>query len=122
MKNYLLLILFFIAIFTSCGESEPTDSDPTQEQSLEEPRGEDNVAYKWGKLALDATANDTEWFKPRPTITSRYLGLILSQFLTPGASMMIEQFRFTWKLKEDQRKNVLWRTRRRQYHMQHMEQ
>jgi hypothetical protein len=76
MKNYLLLILFFIAIFTSCGESEPTDSDPTQEQSLEEPRGEDNVAYKWGKLALDATANDTEWFKPRPTITSRYLGLI----------------------------------------------
>ena len=27
-------------------------------------------------MALTATANDTEKFKPRPTITSRYLGLI----------------------------------------------
>tara|TARA_B110000503_G_scaffold18035_1_gene26358 strand:+ start:1220 stop:1456 length:237 start_codon:yes stop_codon:yes gene_type:complete len=27
-------------------------------------------------MALTATANDTERFKPRPTITSRYLGLI----------------------------------------------
>jgi len=29
-----------------------------------------------GKIALKATANDTERFLPRPTITSRYLGLI----------------------------------------------
>ena len=27
-------------------------------------------------MALDATASNTEKFKPRPTITSRYLGLI----------------------------------------------
>jgi len=37
--------------------------------------GEKNVAYLWGKMALDATANDTELFNPRPTITSRFLGL-----------------------------------------------
>ena len=40
--------------------------------------GDSNVAYKWGKMALDATANDTERFNPRPTITSRYLGLIFT--------------------------------------------
>ncbi|WP_373058856.1 vanadium-dependent haloperoxidase [Zunongwangia sp. H14] len=43
-----------------------------------EPLGKDNIAYKWGHLALVATANDTEKFKPRPTITSRYLGLIFT--------------------------------------------
>ena len=41
-----------------------------------EPTGVHNIAYKWGKMALTATASDTEKFKPRPTITSRYLGLI----------------------------------------------
>ena len=40
--------------------------------------GAENVAYLWGKTALDATANDTEKFNPRPTITSRYLGLIFT--------------------------------------------
>ena len=35
-----------------------------------------NIAYKWGEVAMIATANDTEKFKPRPTVTSRFLGLI----------------------------------------------
>src|SRR6185369_12466425 len=35
-----------------------------------------NIAYKWGKVALDVTADDTERFRPRPTVTSRFLGLI----------------------------------------------
>jgi len=37
-----------------------------------------NVAYQWGNMALTATANDTEKFNPRPTVTSRYLGLIFT--------------------------------------------
>jgi hypothetical protein len=41
-----------------------------------EPRGTENMAYKWGKVSLECTANDTELFKPRPTVTSRFLGLI----------------------------------------------
>ncbi len=41
-----------------------------------EPAGKDNLAYKWGDVAMDCTADDTEKFKPRPTVTSRYLGLI----------------------------------------------
>ena len=40
------------------------------------PRGENNLVYKWGEIAMNCTANDTEKFKPRPTVTSRYLGLI----------------------------------------------
>lgn len=43
-----------------------------------EPRGEDNIAYQWAHVALEATANDTDRFKPRPTVTSRYLGLIFT--------------------------------------------
>ena len=41
-----------------------------------EPIGENNLAYKWAQLALEATARDTERFAPRPTVTSRYLALI----------------------------------------------
>ena len=41
-----------------------------------EPRGESNMAYKWGQVILLATANDTQKFRPRPTVTSRILGLV----------------------------------------------
>jgi hypothetical protein len=44
--------------------------------SFNEPSGADNLAYKWGEVAMNATADDTEKFSPRPTVTSRYLGLI----------------------------------------------
>lgn len=44
----------------------------------EEPKGADNMAYRWGHIALESTALDTERFRPRPTITSRYLGLIFT--------------------------------------------
>lgn len=47
-------------------------------QKLSEPIGANNIAYKWGQMALEATARDTERFNPRPTITSRYLGLIFT--------------------------------------------
>jgi hypothetical protein len=38
--------------------------------------GKNNLAYRWSEVALSATAHDTEHFKPRPTVTSRYLGLV----------------------------------------------
>lgn len=43
---------------------------------IPEPKGRNNLAYKWGEIAMNCTANDTEKFRPRPTVTSRYLGLI----------------------------------------------
>ena len=69
--NRIVLVLFLgFSMLTACMSSRET--------SLDEPKGPENVAYQWGKMALEATANDTERFKPRPTITSRYLGLIFT--------------------------------------------
>ncbi|MES2332364.1 MAG: vanadium-dependent haloperoxidase [Bacteroidota bacterium] len=45
-------------------------------ESKDEPKGAENIAYKWGQIALEATANNTEKYKPRPTVTSRMLGLV----------------------------------------------
>ena len=58
-----LLLIFFLA---GCKTTSNKNTEPT---------GENNLAYKWGKVALEATANDTERFRPRPTVTSRLLGL-----------------------------------------------
>jgi hypothetical protein len=41
-----------------------------------QPRGADNLAYKWGKISLELTARDTERSRPRPTVTSRMLALV----------------------------------------------
>jgi len=56
-----------LALWGCQGESTTIQKEPT---------GADNIAYKWGHIALEGTALDTERFNPRPTITSRYLGLI----------------------------------------------
>ncbi|HTL10264.1 MAG TPA: vanadium-dependent haloperoxidase [Chitinophagaceae bacterium] len=45
-------------------------------QTKAPPVGEKNVAYYWGQVALQCTGNDTERFRPRPTVTSRFLALI----------------------------------------------
>jgi len=82
MKIYSLSILAIaIATLVSCESSvENTKmNEPTAEtKTIEEKKGENNVAYKWGYAALQGTAMDTERFKPRPTVTSRYLGLIFT--------------------------------------------
>lgn len=67
LKNALIAIIFTATINLTAQNNKITDTT--------EPTGIENVAYKWGGMALDATASDTEKFKPRPTITSRYLGL-----------------------------------------------
>ena len=64
------LILFFV--LSGCKQIK---------DSTYEPIGEKNMAYKWGEIAMTATANDTEKFSPRPTVTSRFLvssGLLCS--------------------------------------------
>lgn len=52
------------------------DHPNNQQMQENQPKGADNIAYQWSEMAITATANDTEMFKPRPTITSRFLGLI----------------------------------------------
>lgn len=72
MKKILVLFVGFVLLF-NCKEN-PSAKTPVIDEN--QPKGVENMAYKWGQMALTATANDTERFQPRPTITSRYLGLI----------------------------------------------
>jgi hypothetical protein len=64
---YLALLVFLLQ---SC-----TNSEKSNDQTQSAPLGEDNIAYQWGKISLVCTANDTERFRPRPTVTSRILAL-----------------------------------------------
>ncbi|NBC24896.1 MAG: phosphatase PAP2 family protein [Bacteroidetes bacterium] len=69
-------------MFFSC-QSDKSDSSgqvlssEVSSMDVDQPRGADNLAYKWAHKALDATAWDTDRFAPRPTITSRYLALTM---------------------------------------------
>lgn len=72
MNRLILFAMIIACLTTACSPGQKTA------ETKEEPKGKDNVAYQWGKIALEATANDTDMFKPRPTITSRFLGLIFT--------------------------------------------
>jgi hypothetical protein len=67
MKLLIPFILLLLAL--SCHVQK--DSEVNQQ-----PVGADNLAYQWGKFSLELTANDTERFRPRPTVTSRILALV----------------------------------------------
>ncbi|AWG23239.1 haloperoxidase [Flavobacterium faecale] len=71
MKKYKILYLLAAVLFLFSNLNAQTLKKAVEK----EPLGKENIAYKWGQMALLATANDTERFEPRPTITSRYLGL-----------------------------------------------
>jgi len=67
--------LFFIAIFLFFLIQSCNNISRKQTEASDQPKGENNIAYKWGKISLECTANDTEKFRPRPTVTSRILAL-----------------------------------------------
>ena len=69
-RIYAIVLMLLLAI--GCKQN----NHENQITSESEPKGVNNVAYKWGEMALTATAYDTDRFQPRPTVTSRYLGLI----------------------------------------------
>lgn len=68
-----------VAVLASCSTPAP---DPGDRDTAPDPRrGRENIAYVWGGVALEATANDTENNKPRPTVNSRMLALpMVAQF------------------------------------------
>ncbi len=69
MKRCVATLLILVIYLQSCNISG------TSTESSMTPAGENNLAYKWGKVAMECTANDTERFNPRPTVTSRFLAL-----------------------------------------------
>ena len=73
MKTFFTLTI--ILLLFSCQTSvESSDSDQNSTELL----GENNLAHRWSELIITATANDTDKFKPRPTISSRFLALIFT--------------------------------------------
>jgi uncharacterized protein DUF6851/vanadium-dependent haloperoxidase-like protein len=73
MKYMMRWIFMFAAVLpASSGISHHRDTGRTHENA----RGRLNVAYKWGEIAMLCTSLDTDRFKPRPTVTSRFLALI----------------------------------------------
>lgn len=62
-RHVILISLFF---WQACSQPPQTTRVPSKHP---------NRAYQWGRISLECTANDTENFRPRPTITSRILGL-----------------------------------------------
>ncbi|MEP6793796.1 MAG: DUF6851 domain-containing protein, partial [Saprospiraceae bacterium] len=75
-KKAIFLFLPVSFFFSNCRPDHKTSVLSGEKAQSTESRGKENYAYKWAELALTATGHDTERFKPRPTITSRYLGLI----------------------------------------------
>ena len=73
MKTSFSFLIVILILFGCKNNQAQKNQDSLK---LTEPRGVENIAYKWGHMALVAQANDTQKFKPRPTVTSRYLGLI----------------------------------------------
>ncbi|MAZ37901.1 MAG: haloperoxidase [Crocinitomicaceae bacterium] len=75
----IFLIAIGATLFAACSNSaNKAEKLGESDNKMEQPKGADNVVYKWGRIALDGTAFDTERFKPRPTITSRFLGLVMT--------------------------------------------
>lgn len=71
MRKYIYYSILVLALCFNTTLTAQNEASLKKNESL----GKDNIAYKWGQIALIATANNTEKFKPRPTITSRILGL-----------------------------------------------
>jgi hypothetical protein len=68
-KHSIVIVLLVVQACSNTSQSQ-------QESKIAEPVGVNNLAYKWGRISLECTANDTERFNPRPTVTSRMLALI----------------------------------------------
>ncbi|MBP6389739.1 MAG: vanadium-dependent haloperoxidase [Flavobacteriales bacterium] len=68
-RSYLVLAVLLAA----CGNApEPTLTAPPPDLG---PLGTENMAYRWGAIALEGTANDTERNRPRPPVSSRLVAL-----------------------------------------------
>lgn len=59
-----------LALTACSGEQAPEGT-----AAISEPLGRDNLAYRWGSVILEGTANDTERNRPRPPVNSRMVAL-----------------------------------------------
>src|SRR5690349_21104640 len=76
IKKALILLLAESIFWVGCKPDEKASIFSEKSHYQHESLGKNNLAYRWAEVALEATAHDTERFKPRPTVTSRYLALV----------------------------------------------
>lgn len=76
MRNALPLVLLMLV-----GCSRPPAPTTSPGSGMSEPIGKDNLAYRWGGVALRAMADETERNRPRPPVGARQLALtMIAQF------------------------------------------
>src|SRR5687768_15249047 len=73
---YLYSAFILLALLSGCKSDHKVRAIGSDPSMATEEAFEQSLAYRWAELSLTATANDTERFRPRPTITSRYLALL----------------------------------------------
>ena len=71
MTTFFRFLLIAFCCCLGCSTGSVNNSE-----TREEATGKNNRAYEWGQISLKCTANDTENFRPRPTVTSRILALV----------------------------------------------
>ena len=76
MMRQILTAISILVFLNACNSHLKNDQQKVISETDTTKLGVNNLAYKWGKLILEATARDTERYKPRPTISSRMLGLV----------------------------------------------
>ena len=72
------LSLALTVLFMSCRDADPGE---TTDRTVADELGRANMAYRWGTIALDAMARDTDRNRPRPPVGARMLALpMIAQF------------------------------------------
>ncbi len=76
MRSFPAVLCFCFMALLSCRKDHKVHQAELGNQADSTASHFPNLVYQWADIALQATAHDTERFKPRPTVTSRYLGLV----------------------------------------------
>src|SRR6187397_902707 len=75
LPPWLFLSVSFLCFSSACKPDLKQPALSYQIKNGGDKIAEHSLVYRWAEKALEATSRDTERFKPRPTVTSRYLGL-----------------------------------------------
>jgi hypothetical protein len=76
LMRFILGSFFILCIAQACQPDHKQSAFSGQDKNGPPTGSSQSIAYLWAEIALKATARDTERFRPRPTVTSRYLGLL----------------------------------------------
>lgn len=68
--------LFLLLLLLAAGTQQPSITTPAPTKAPE-PSGRQNLAYRWGSVALRVMADETERNRPRPPVGARQLALTM---------------------------------------------